>query len=81
MLIYLVLLILSAVIATGLTKVVRDRANKMGLAFPPDSARHIHAVPIPRLGGVAIFFTFLITSLLYLLGVGLGFIHRPHNFF
>jgi len=50
------------------------------LAFAPDSGRHIHEVPIPRLGGVAIFFTFLIISLLYLSAVGLGFIHQPHNF-
>jgi len=78
--VYLVLLFISAAIAAGLTKVVRDRANTKGWAFAPDSGRHIHAVPIPRLGGVAIFFTFLILSLLYLSGVGLGFIHQPHNF-
>lgn len=77
---YLLLLFISAAIAAGLTKVVRDHANKNGLAFAPDSGRHIHAVPIPRLGGVAIFFTFLITSLLYLSGVSLGFIHRPRSF-
>jgi UDP-GlcNAc:undecaprenyl-phosphate GlcNAc-1-phosphate transferase len=79
-LIYLVLLIISAAMSAGLTKVVRDRANKMGLAFGPDSARHIHEVPIPRLGGVAIFFTYLIISLLYLLGMTLGVVHRPHGF-
>lgn len=80
MLIYLVLLIISAAMAAGLTKVVRDRANQMGLAFAPSSARHIHAAPIPRLGGIAIFFTFLIISLLYWFGTKLGSIHAPHSF-
>jgi UDP-GlcNAc:undecaprenyl-phosphate/decaprenyl-phosphate GlcNAc-1-phosphate transferase len=80
MFIYLAVLITSAAMAAGLTKVVRDRANQMGLASGPTSARHIHSVPIPRLGGVAIFCTFLIISLLYWFGTKLGFIHAPHSF-
>jgi UDP-GlcNAc:undecaprenyl-phosphate/decaprenyl-phosphate GlcNAc-1-phosphate transferase len=79
MLIYFVLLVTSAAMAAGLTKVVRDRANQMGLASAPSSARHIHAVPIPRLGGIAIFFTFLVISLLYWFGTRLGFIHAPRS--
>lgn len=80
MLIYLVLFVVAAALSAGLTKVVRDRANKMGLAFAPDSPRHIHTSPIPRVGGVAIFFTFVIISLLYFMGVSVGVIHRPHSF-
>jgi UDP-GlcNAc:undecaprenyl-phosphate GlcNAc-1-phosphate transferase len=80
MLIYVALLIISAAMAAGLTKVVRDRANHMGLAFAPTSARHVHAVPIPRLGGVAIFFTFLVISLLYWFAAKLGFIHAPTSY-
>jgi UDP-GlcNAc:undecaprenyl-phosphate/decaprenyl-phosphate GlcNAc-1-phosphate transferase len=79
-LIYLALLVLSAALAAGLTKFVRDHANRMGLAFAPTSARHVHAVPVPRLGGVAIFFTFLIISLLYWFANKLGFIHGAHSF-
>lgn len=79
-LIYIVLLIISAVLAAGLTKLVRDRAHQMGLAFAPSSARHVHSVPIPRLGGVAIFFTFLIISSLYWLGIRFGIIHAVHSF-
>lgn len=78
--IYLELLIISAALAAGLTKFVRDGANQMGLASPPSSARHVHSTPIPRLGGVAIFFTFLTISLLYWIGAKLGFIHAPHSF-
>jgi UDP-GlcNAc:undecaprenyl-phosphate/decaprenyl-phosphate GlcNAc-1-phosphate transferase len=79
-LIYLALLVLSAALAAGLTKFVRDHANRMGLAFAPTSARHVHAVPVPRLGGIAIFFTFLIISLLYWFANKLGFIHAAHSF-
>jgi UDP-GlcNAc:undecaprenyl-phosphate/decaprenyl-phosphate GlcNAc-1-phosphate transferase len=79
-LIYLALLVLSAALAAGLTKFVRDHANRMGLAFAPTSARHVHAVPVPRLGGVAIFFTFLIISLLYWFANKLGFIHAARSF-
>ncbi len=78
--IYFVLLVISTVLATGLTKLVRDCANRMGLAFAPSSARHVHSVPIPRLGGVAIFFTFLVISLLYWFGTKLHFVHAPHSF-
>jgi UDP-GlcNAc:undecaprenyl-phosphate GlcNAc-1-phosphate transferase len=78
--IYLVLLIISAVLAAGLTKLVRDRANQMGLAFGPASERHVHSAPTPRLGGVAIFFTFLIISLIYWIGTKLSFVHAPHSF-
>jgi len=80
MLIYLVVLVVATALSAGLTKVVRDRANKMGFAFGPDSMRHIHAVPIPRLGGVAIFFTYLIVSLLYFIGISAGVVHSPHSF-
>jgi UDP-GlcNAc:undecaprenyl-phosphate GlcNAc-1-phosphate transferase len=78
--IYLVLLIISAVLAAGLTKLVRDRANQLGLAFGPTSERHVHSVPTPRLGGVAIFSTFLIISLLYWLATRLSVVHSPHSF-
>jgi UDP-GlcNAc:undecaprenyl-phosphate GlcNAc-1-phosphate transferase len=79
-LIYLVLLLISAVLAAGLTKLVRDRANQMGLAFAPSSARHVHSRPIPRLGGVAIFFTVLIISLLYWLGIKLAVFHAVRSY-
>src|SRR6476646_6639961 len=81
MLTYVVLLITSAAIAACLTKIVRDRANKKGLSFAPNSARHIHSAPVPRVGGVAIFLTYLIISLLYLAGVRFGFIHSPRSFY
>lgn len=51
----------SVVLCAGLTKIVRDLANRLGLAAHPVSPRHIHQIPIPRIGGVALFVAFLIT--------------------
>ncbi len=80
MLIYVILLIVSVVMSALLTKVVRDYANNSGLAFAPDSDRHVHTTPIPRLGGIAIFLTFLTISLLYWCLVRFGYIHKAHTF-
>lgn len=47
-----------------LTRYVRNTAVLRGWVAAPSSARHLHTVPIPRLGGVAIFLAFSV-------GVGL----------
>ena len=43
--------------STALTRWVRDFSNSRAWNAPPDSDRHIHTSPIPRLGGIAIFIT------------------------
>jgi UDP-GlcNAc:undecaprenyl-phosphate GlcNAc-1-phosphate transferase len=77
---YLILLLIATGMAAFLTKVVRDLAIKKGLAFGPSSARHIHATPVPRLGGIAIFLTCLNISLLYWASIRLGWVHHPTTF-
>jgi UDP-GlcNAc:undecaprenyl-phosphate GlcNAc-1-phosphate transferase len=47
--------IVSAVLALGLTPLVRNLAWRFGIVDQPDHQRKIHSAPIPRLGGVAIF--------------------------
>jgi UDP-GlcNAc:undecaprenyl-phosphate/decaprenyl-phosphate GlcNAc-1-phosphate transferase len=47
---------------------VRELAYARGWISPPPSARHVHKHPIPRLGGVAIFASFLLSSLAVILG-------------
>src|SRR5262249_48310298 len=79
MLIYCATLIGSAVLATCLTWAVRGIANRFGLTVGPTSARHIHARPIPRLGGMAIFLTFAGISLIYTVLVFRGVIHAPKD--
>jgi UDP-N-acetylmuramyl pentapeptide phosphotransferase/UDP-N-acetylglucosamine-1-phosphate transferase len=51
------------------TKLVRDQANEKGWVAPPSHGRHLHSAALPRLGGVAIVFSFfLATGLALLLG-------------
>ncbi|MHB0980721.1 MAG: glycosyltransferase family 4 protein [Thermoleophilia bacterium] len=60
---------LALAIAWAITPVVRELARRLGAMDEPE-ARKIHAVPTPRLGGVAIFFGVLIPSLLLLTNEG-----------
>src|SRR5215472_1735689 len=76
---YFITLILSALAAAGLTKLIRDFARKHGLAVGPSSTRHIYKVPTPRLGGVAIFLTFIIAFSAYYFCRHFGLVHAAKN--
>jgi len=58
----------SLLISFVLTKCVRDFATAKGWVAVPDLERHLHSRPLPRLGGVAIFLSFLLT---YAMGRGI----------
>jgi len=45
----------SLLLSFALTKFVRDLANAKKWVYVPDSSRHLHRNPVPRLGGIAIF--------------------------
>lgn len=76
-----VALLLSAILsATFLTWLVRRVANRYGLAFGPSSNRHLHTSPIPRLGGIAIFATFVLLYVAYRFAGSRGWIARPLNY-
>ncbi|HVI10005.1 MAG TPA: MraY family glycosyltransferase [Candidatus Binatia bacterium] len=49
---------LSLLFSFGLTRYVRDFASRRGWVAAPCHERHLHANPLPRLGGVAIFLSF-----------------------
>ena len=51
----------SLLLSFGLTKFVRNLATARGWVYVPDSSRHLHQNPVPRLGGVAIFAALYIT--------------------
>ena len=53
--IYLAIFAASLVVSAVLARLVRDVANAHGWATVPESARHMHVRPVPRLGGIAIF--------------------------
>ena len=55
----------SFLIALILTPVVRNLAVKMGAVDVPKDGRRMHNHPIPRMGGLAIFFGFLLSSLIF----------------
>lgn len=60
---YLFIFIISAILAAGLTLIVKKVATSLGILDMPDKAgagRKIHNRPIPLLGGVAIFLAYFI---------------------
>lgn len=79
MVVYAVELFLSIVTSTLLTWGVKTFARRYGLAKPPHSPRHIHNMPTPRLGGLAIFIAFSVLFLPYALIRTHGWIASPVN--
>ena len=51
----------SLLLSFVLTRGVRNWATARGWVSPPSPDRHMHSNPLPRLGGVAIFFSFLLS--------------------
>jgi len=63
---YVVLALLVALVISFLTTpLVKTFAYKVGAIDVPKDARRMHKVPIPRLGGLAIFFGFMVSILLF----------------
>ena len=65
--IYLIPFLISLILSLILTRWVRDRAVRCGRIDVPRSGRHLHANPVPRLGGIAIFLAFLGSTLISLI--------------
>ena len=63
---YVVLALLAALVVSFLvTPVVKSFAYKVGAIDVPKDERRMHKVPIPRLGGLAIFIGFMVSILLF----------------
>ena len=63
---YVVLALLAALVVSFLmTPVVKSFAYKVGAIDVPKDDRRMHKKPIPRLGGLAIFFGFMVSILLF----------------
>lgn len=58
-------LLLAGVLSFGLTPVVKVLAQKMGAMDVPKDDRRMHTVPIPRMGGLAIFLAFLLAVVVF----------------
>jgi UDP-GlcNAc:undecaprenyl-phosphate GlcNAc-1-phosphate transferase len=63
---YLVVFAASLLLSFVLTWYVRNLATEHGWFAHPDADRHLHNIPVPRLGGIAIFLSFLVS-----IGIGL----------
>lgn len=61
----LVALVCAALLAYAITPSVRVLAFKIGAIDIPLDGRRIHKKPIPRIGGLAIYLSFLVTSFLF----------------
>ena len=57
-------LVVSLVVSFLTSPVVKNFAYKVGAIDVPKDARRMHKVPIPRLGGLAIFFGFIVGILI-----------------
>jgi UDP-GlcNAc:undecaprenyl-phosphate/decaprenyl-phosphate GlcNAc-1-phosphate transferase len=57
----LIVFVLSLALSFVLTRTVRDTANVRGWVAPLTHEGHLHAGPLPRLGGVAIFTSFSVS--------------------
>jgi len=58
---YLGVFAISVICSLVLTRWVRGLAVARGWVTAPDTRRHLHPVPLPRLGGVAVFLAFYLT--------------------
>src|SRR5215470_88729 len=67
---YLTTFLLSVVFLFLLTRYVRNAAIQRGWVVPP-SPHHIHGTPVPRLGGVAIYASFITAAAALLVGPSL----------
>ena len=60
--VYLATFVVSLLLSFVFTKLVRDLAVRRGWVSPPAHERHLHSKALPRLGGVAILFSFLVAT-------------------
>lgn len=58
-------LLVAALVALITTPVVRSLAVRMGAVDVPKDGRRMHDHPIPRMGGLAIFFGFILSVLIF----------------
>ena len=59
-------LLASALVALLTTPLVRSLAFRVGAVDVPKDSRRMHDHPIPRMGGLAIFFGFMLSVLIFL---------------
>jgi UDP-GlcNAc:undecaprenyl-phosphate GlcNAc-1-phosphate transferase len=76
--IYPIIFALSLILSAVIARVVRDVANERGWATAPESSRHVHLNPVPRLGGIAIFASVVVVVALTV--IASNFFHLSYSF-
>lgn len=74
MILFLLPFLIAFVLSIGLTYGTRSLATRFGLLDTPDGDRRIHEVPVPRVGGIAVFLTMCVV-------LGGWILVYPTNFF
>jgi UDP-GlcNAc:undecaprenyl-phosphate GlcNAc-1-phosphate transferase len=76
----ILVLLVATLLSALLTWLVRGLARKNSWVKGPESDRHVHSRPIPRLGGIAVYLTFatIILSETAIVSFGLH-LHRPES--
>jgi UDP-GlcNAc:undecaprenyl-phosphate GlcNAc-1-phosphate transferase len=59
---YLLCFLISVALSLVFTRWVRNYANARGWVATPELDRHVHTTSVPRLGGVAIFVSFMVVA-------------------
>ena len=70
---FLIIFLITSILSFGFTFIIRKIALKLKL-FDLPSPRRIHKIPIPRLGGIGIFLSFLIMVLFFTTKLGGNFL-------
>ncbi|HYM01218.1 MAG TPA: MraY family glycosyltransferase [Blastocatellia bacterium] len=78
---YLAAFSLTTLVSFVLTRFIRNLAHRKQW-FSPGSAHHIHSSPVPRLGGVAIYVTFILVAgpMLFTREFSLNSVRSHHTF-
>jgi len=78
---YLLLFTIAAIFSTVATPLIKRLAFKLGVLDVPNAPRKIHKLPIPLMGGTAVFIAFVATLLIYLQFWDVDFNIVPIKFF
>src|SRR5262245_44610261 len=75
--IFISLSLLSFLLSASLTPLIRNLVKRFGLLDHPNKHRNVHKTPMPRVGGIAVFVSFLLPlMLLYLMPTEIVWLER-----
>jgi UDP-GlcNAc:undecaprenyl-phosphate GlcNAc-1-phosphate transferase len=70
---YIIIFVVATLVSLVITRCVRDEGIRRGWLDKPRYGRHLHLNPVPRMGGISVFLTFVIVA-----GIAFG-VYRLHG--